>query len=130
MLTFSQSYRFKQGLWRKATPKGMKLKRFVEGPDGALVHDTSFVGESAWEDDADKAQESIKEIIQHDPRLNTEDKKSLQEDLGLSGSFLIISFSFMQDWILFMMLYSRFWYMYIIIWPAEQLLPFQFKTKK
>lgn len=76
--------RFKQGLWRKATPKGMKLKRFVEGPDGALVHDTSFAGESAWEDDADKAQESIKEIIQHDPRLNTEDKKSLQEDLGLS----------------------------------------------
>lgn len=76
--------KFKQGLWRKATPKGMKLKRFVEGPDGVLVHDSSFVGESAWEDDADKAQESIKGIIQQDPRLNTEDKKALQEDLGLS----------------------------------------------
>ncbi|KAH6787857.1 FTSH protease 12 [Perilla frutescens var. hirtella] len=76
--------KFKQGVWRKATPKGMKLKRFVEGPDGTLVHDTSFVGENAWEDDAENAQRSMKEIIQQDPKLNMEDKKVLQEDLGLS----------------------------------------------
>ncbi|KAK4439554.1 ATP-dependent zinc metalloprotease FTSH 12, chloroplastic [Sesamum alatum] len=28
--------KFKQGLWRKSTPKGLKLKKFVEGPDGSL----------------------------------------------------------------------------------------------
>ncbi|KAI3456670.1 hypothetical protein Pfo_013333 [Paulownia fortunei] len=76
--------KFKEGLWRKATPKGLKLKKFVERPDGTLVHDSSFVGENAWEDDAGKAQDSIKEIIEQDTKLNTEDKKVLQEDLGLS----------------------------------------------
>lgn len=63
----------------------MKFKRFVEGPDGTLVHDPSFVGENAWEDDTEKAQESVKEIIEKDSTLNTEEKKVLQDDLGLSG---------------------------------------------
>ncbi|KAL0363049.1 UNVERIFIED_CONTAM: ATP-dependent zinc metalloprotease FTSH 12, chloroplastic [Sesamum calycinum] len=76
--------KFKQGLWRKSTPKGLKLKKFVEGPDGSLVHDSSFVGEYAWEDDAEKAQDSINEIIEHDTKLNNEDEKVLQQDLGLS----------------------------------------------
>ncbi|KAL0443136.1 UNVERIFIED_CONTAM: ATP-dependent zinc metalloprotease FTSH 12, chloroplastic [Sesamum latifolium] len=76
--------KFKQGLWRKNTPKGLKLKKFVEGPDGSLVHDSSFVGEYAWEDDAEKAQESINEIIDHDTKLNSEDEKVLQQDSGLS----------------------------------------------
>ncbi|KAL6514041.1 ATP-dependent zinc metalloprotease FTSH 12, chloroplastic [Orobanche hederae] len=75
--------RFKQGLWRKSTPKGLKLKRFVEGPDGTLLHDNDFAGENAWEDDAGRPQDSINEIIEHDPKLN-EDKKALQDDLGLS----------------------------------------------
>lgn len=66
----------------------MKLKRFVEGLDGTLVHDTSFVGENAWDDDAEKTQESIKKIIEQDSKLNTEDKQVIQEDLGLSGLFL------------------------------------------
>ncbi|KAK4398751.1 ATP-dependent zinc metalloprotease FTSH 12, chloroplastic [Sesamum angolense] len=76
--------KFKQGLWRKSTPKGLKLKKFVEGPDGSLVHDSSFVGEYAWEDDAEKAQDSINEIIEHDTKLNNKDEKVLQQDLGLS----------------------------------------------
>ena len=70
----------------------MKLKRFVEGIDGTLVHDTSFVGENAWEDDAEKAQENIKKVIEQDSALNSEDKQVLQADLGLSGLFLVISF--------------------------------------
>ncbi|KAK6123878.1 hypothetical protein DH2020_042369 [Rehmannia glutinosa] len=69
---------------RQATPKGLKLKKFVEGPDGTLVHDSSFVGENAWEDDAEKAQDSIKEIVKQDTKLNKEDKKVLLDDLGLS----------------------------------------------
>lgn len=76
--------KFKQGLWRKNNPKGLKLKKFVEGPDGTLIHDSSFVGENAWEDDGDKTQNTVKQIIEQDTKLNPEDKKVLQEDLGLS----------------------------------------------
>ncbi|XP_022882634.1 ATP-dependent zinc metalloprotease FTSH 12, chloroplastic [Olea europaea var. sylvestris] len=76
--------KFKKGLWRKTTPKGLKLKKFIESPDGTLVHDSSFVGEDAWEDDTERSQDNIKEIIDHDVKLNTEDKKSLKEELGLS----------------------------------------------
>lgn len=79
-------------MWRKTTPKGLKLKKFVEGPDGTLIHDSSFVGENAWEDDGDKTQNSVKQIIEQDTKLKTEDKKVLQEDLGLSGRFLCYCF--------------------------------------
>ncbi|KAG8386641.1 hypothetical protein BUALT_Bualt03G0169800 [Buddleja alternifolia] len=87
---------FKQGLWRKTTPKGLKLKKFVEGPDGTLVHDSSFVGENAWEDDTGNAQENIKEILDQEIKLKTEDKEVLKKDLGLSGLFLMLLFRFMQ----------------------------------
>ncbi|CAI9787839.1 unnamed protein product [Fraxinus pennsylvanica] len=76
--------KFKKGLWRKTTPKGLKLKKFIESPDGTLVHDSSFVGEDAWEDDTDRSLENVKEIIDHAVKLNTEDKKSLKEEFGLS----------------------------------------------
>ncbi|XP_073303166.1 ATP-dependent zinc metalloprotease FTSH 12, chloroplastic [Primulina huaijiensis] len=75
---------FKKGLWRKTTPKGLKLKKFVEAPDGTLVHDSSFVGEDAWEDDTEKALDNVKEIIEKDIKLNEEDKKFVKEGLGLS----------------------------------------------
>lgn len=71
-------------MWRKTTPKGLKLKKFIERPDGTLIHDSSYVGEDAW-DDNDHPQDSVKEIIDHDVKLNTEDKKVLKEDLGISG---------------------------------------------
>ncbi|XP_051125031.1 ATP-dependent zinc metalloprotease FTSH 12, chloroplastic [Andrographis paniculata] len=77
--------KYKQGMWRKTTPKGLKLKRFVEGPDGTLIHDSSFVGENAWEDDADKTQNSVKEMIEQNTQLKSEEKKVLQNDLGLSA---------------------------------------------
>lgn len=85
----------------------MKLKRFVEGPDGTLVHDPSFVGENAWEDDTEKAQESIKEIIENDSTLNTEDKKVLQEDLGLSGFFFYFLW-FHANWVLYGLIFALF----------------------
>ncbi|XP_073149013.1 ATP-dependent zinc metalloprotease FTSH 12, chloroplastic [Henckelia pumila] len=75
---------FKKGLWRKTTPKGLKLKKFIEAPDGTLVHDSSFVGEDAWDDDIEKAQASVKEIIDNDIKLNEENKKILKQGLGLS----------------------------------------------
>ncbi|KAL3503755.1 hypothetical protein ACH5RR_038204 [Cinchona calisaya] len=75
--------KFKKGLWRKTTPKGLKLKKFIEGPDGTLIHDSSYVGEDAWDDD-DRPKDNVKDIIDHDMKLNTEDKKVLKEDFGIS----------------------------------------------
>ncbi|PWA57408.1 FTSH protease 12 [Artemisia annua] len=81
--------KYKKGLWRKSMPKGLKMKKFIEGPEGTLIHDTSYVGEDAWDDedddDATVSKNKINEIIDRDGRLNTENKSKLQEELGLSG---------------------------------------------
>ena len=66
-------------------PKGLKMKRFIEGPDGTLVHDSSYVGEDAWDDDLECPQDSVKQIIDSDVKLNAEEKKELKEDLSISG---------------------------------------------
>ncbi|KAI3804695.1 hypothetical protein L1987_26433 [Smallanthus sonchifolius] len=80
--------KYKKGLWRKSIPKGLKMKKFIEGPEGALIQDTSYVGENAWDDDDDDDatvyKNKVKEIIDRDVKLNTQDKKELQEELGLS----------------------------------------------
>ncbi|KAI3703154.1 hypothetical protein L6452_28910 [Arctium lappa] len=76
--------KYKKGLWRKSMPKGLKMKKFIEGPDGTLIHDSSYVGEDAWDDDATASTEKVKEIINHDVNLNTKDKSDLQKELGLS----------------------------------------------
>ncbi|KAL3345394.1 hypothetical protein AABB24_024391 [Solanum stoloniferum] len=75
--------RFKKGLWRKTTPKGLKLKKFIEAADGTLIHDSSYVGEDAWEDDF--GSHNMKEVIDHDTRLRVEDKETLKENLGISA---------------------------------------------
>ncbi|CAN4096890.1 unnamed protein product [Withania somnifera] len=76
--------RFKKGLWRKTTPKGLKLKKFIEAADGTLIHDNSYVGEDAWEDD-DSGSHNMEEVIEHDTRLRVEDKETLKGDLGISA---------------------------------------------
>ncbi|KAJ8568403.1 hypothetical protein K7X08_027936 [Anisodus acutangulus] len=75
--------RFKKGLWRKTTAKGLKLKKFIEAVDGTLIHDSSYVGEDAWEDDS--GSDNMKEVIDHDTRLTVEDKETLKENLGISA---------------------------------------------
>ncbi|KAL6283152.1 hypothetical protein ACE6H2_014081 [Prunus campanulata] len=77
--------RFKKSIWRKTTPKGLKMKKFVERPDGTLVHDSSYVGEDAWDDDPQPPQDNVEQIIDSDVKLNQEEKKELKEDLGISG---------------------------------------------
>ncbi|KAL5813277.1 hypothetical protein ACOSQ3_028227 [Xanthoceras sorbifolium] len=77
--------KFKKSIWRKTAPKGLKLKKFIEGPDGTLVHDSSYVGEDAWVDDPEPPQESVKQVIDNNVRLSAEEKKKLMEDLGISG---------------------------------------------
>ncbi|GJR61680.1 ATP-dependent zinc metalloprotease FTSH 12, chloroplastic [Tanacetum coccineum] len=80
--------KYKKGLWRKSMPKGLKMKKFIEGPEGTLIHDSSYVGEDAWDDEDDDestvSKDKLKEIIDRDGRLNTENKSKLQEVLGLS----------------------------------------------
>nr|GME16746.1 ATP-dependent zinc metalloprotease FTSH 12, chloroplastic [Ipomoea batatas] len=77
--------RFNKGLWRKNIPKGLKLKKFIEGPDGDLIHDSSYVGEHAWEDDSGGPEHNIKEIIDREVAMNSETKEALKEDIGISA---------------------------------------------
>ncbi|KAL6196806.1 hypothetical protein ACLB2K_032419 [Fragaria x ananassa] len=77
--------KLKKGMWRKTTPKGLRMKKFIEGPDGTLVHDSSYVGEDAWDDEPQLPQDNVKQFIDSDIKLNPEEKKELKEDLGISG---------------------------------------------
>ncbi|XP_042519393.1 ATP-dependent zinc metalloprotease FTSH 12, chloroplastic isoform X2 [Macadamia integrifolia] len=76
--------KFKKGIWRKTMPKGLKMKKFTEGPDGVLIHDSSYVGEDAWDDDPEPPERNVKQIIDDDIRLNEEEKKKLKDGLGVS----------------------------------------------
>lgn len=71
-------------------PKGLKMKKFIEGPSGILIHDSSYVGEDAWDDDPESSQDNVKQIIDSDVKLNAEEKKGLREDLGISGWLHIV----------------------------------------
>ncbi|RAL41099.1 hypothetical protein DM860_008797 [Cuscuta australis] len=67
--------RFKKGLWRKSIPKGLKLKKFIEGPDGSLIHDSSYAGEHAWEDDSGGPEEARK-ALKEDLRISDESQET------------------------------------------------------
>ncbi|CAK7324570.1 unnamed protein product [Dovyalis caffra] len=68
------------GMWRKTTPKGLKMKKFIEGPDGTLIQDISYVAEVAWEDDQEpRSQENMKQIIDKDVRINVEKVRANSE---------------------------------------------------
>lgn len=77
--------RFKKGIWRKTMPKGLKIKKFIEGPGGMLIQDNSYVGEDAWDDDPEPSQDAITNIIDKDTNLSTTQKKELKENLRNSG---------------------------------------------
>ncbi|KAM7532394.1 hypothetical protein LguiB_035804 [Lonicera macranthoides] len=77
--------KFKKGLWRKTTPKGLKLKKLVEGPDGTLTQDASYVGDNAWDDETDETtMGNVNDITDINVRVNTEEKRVLQKGLGVS----------------------------------------------
>ena len=67
------------------------MKKLIERPDGTLVHDTSYVGEDAWENDE---EERVKQIIEDDERLSKEEKKELTKGLGISGHLCIVLFQY------------------------------------
>lgn len=75
--------KFKKSVWRKTTPKGLKMKKFVEAPDGTLIQDHSFVGEDAWNDDTELLEENVKEIIDNNVKLKASEKKEIRQELGI-----------------------------------------------
>lgn len=75
--------KFKKSVWRKTTPKGLKMKKFVEAPDGTLIQDHSFVGEDAWNDDTELLKENVKEIIDKNVKLKASEKKEIRQELGI-----------------------------------------------
>ena len=66
-------------------PKGLKMKKFVEGPNGTLIHDSSYVGEDAWDDDTERPLENMEGIIKSDSSLSTQDKDAVKSQIGISG---------------------------------------------
>lgn len=83
--TPSNVRRLKKGMWRKTMPKGLKMKKFVEGPNETLIHDSSYIGEDAWDDDVEQPLESMKEIIKRDASLSAEEKKAVQNEISVSS---------------------------------------------
>ncbi|KAI3886935.1 hypothetical protein MKW92_040259 [Papaver armeniacum] len=77
--------RYKQGIWRKTMPKGLRMKKFVEGPGGTLIHDNSYVGEDAWDEEPEAPESDVNQIIHNNTRLSPEEKKKLKKELGISG---------------------------------------------
>lgn len=75
--------KFNKSVWRKTTPKGLKMKKFVEAPDGTLIQDHSFVGEDAWNDDTKLLEENVKEIIDNNVKLKASEKKEIRQELGI-----------------------------------------------
>ncbi|GAV73495.1 AAA domain-containing protein/Peptidase_M41 domain-containing protein [Cephalotus follicularis] len=80
--------KFKKGIWRKTTPKGLKMKKFIRGPSGSVIHDNSYVGEDAWDDDPEPAEDNLKQVIDSDARFSAEEKRELKKELGLAGNVL------------------------------------------
>ena len=72
-------------------PKGLKVKKFIEGPDGTIVHDSAYVGEDAWDDGSEQPEDNVKQIVDGDVKLNAEEKKELKKELGISGFFASFS---------------------------------------
>lgn len=78
-------------------PKGLKIKKFIEGPGGALIQDNSYVGEDAWDDDSEPSQDAITNIIDKDTKLSDEQKKELKEKLSISGQYLVVALSYLKQ---------------------------------
>ncbi|GMH10683.1 hypothetical protein Nepgr_012524 [Nepenthes gracilis] len=83
--TLTNVRKLKKGMWRKTMPKGLTMKKFIGGPNGTLIHDGSYVGEDAWDDDMDHPLENVKEIIHNDANLNAEQKKALEGELAVAA---------------------------------------------
>ncbi|XP_030471573.1 ATP-dependent zinc metalloprotease FTSH 12, chloroplastic [Syzygium oleosum] len=85
--------KFTKSVWRKTTPKGLRMKKFIEAPDGTLIPDHSFVGEDAWNDETELLEENMKEIINNNVQLKASEKKEIRQELGIQEDVSEISAS-------------------------------------
>ncbi|KAH0454294.1 hypothetical protein IEQ34_016218 [Dendrobium chrysotoxum] len=76
--------KFKKGMWRKAMPKGLIIKKFTKGPGGTYIQDNSYIGEVAWDDDTETCRGVVSGTIDKDTRLSLEQKEVIKEDSGFS----------------------------------------------
>lgn len=83
--TPSNIRKLKKGMWRKTMPKGLKIKKFVEGSNRTMIYDSTYIGEDAWEDDIEHPLENTKGIIDGDASLNTDAKKAVKKEFGISA---------------------------------------------
>lgn len=83
--TPSNIRKLKKGMWRKTLPKGLKIKKFVEGPNGTMIYDSTYIGEDAWEDDVKRPLENVKGIIDSDASLTADAKEEVKRDFGISA---------------------------------------------
>ncbi|CAN6444018.1 unnamed protein product [Victoria cruziana] len=77
--------KFKKSMWRKTMPKGLIIKKYIEGPDGMLLHDNAYVGERAWEDEPEASPGTIAEVIDSETNMKAEEKVKLKEELCIGN---------------------------------------------
>ncbi|KAL8152458.1 hypothetical protein V2J09_010218 [Rumex salicifolius] len=75
--------KLKKGIWRKSLPKGLRMKKFIEEPDGTVIHDSTYIGEDAWNDEAGSPPENVKQILGRDVSSSLQDSKV---EVGLTTS--------------------------------------------
>lgn len=66
------------------------MKKFIEGSDGTLVQDTSYVGEDAWDDDADTPSENVKQIIDRIKQVGQSEREESKDNLSRGGWLLCL----------------------------------------
>ena len=60
-------------------PYGYRMQRYIRGPDGALHHDLSYVGENPWDESADlDSHPNTNELLNENPNLAEEQIEELK----------------------------------------------------
>ncbi|PKA62832.1 ATP-dependent zinc metalloprotease FTSH 12, chloroplastic [Apostasia shenzhenica] len=77
--------RVKKGIWRKTLPKGLIIKKFLKGPGGTYIQDSSYVGEDAWDDDLETSEGTLNDTIDKNASSSQEQKEAIKEKLGILG---------------------------------------------
>ncbi|KAJ7563243.1 hypothetical protein O6H91_03G102400 [Diphasiastrum complanatum] len=71
--------KLKKALWRKHMPEGLRVKKFLPGPDGEYHRDESYVGEDAWEDSDNEEELDLSKMIKENKDLTAEEKDAYQQ---------------------------------------------------
>lgn len=61
------------------------MKKFIESADGTLIHDQTYVGEAAWEEEDEVLKDNARQIIDNDMRLKGKEEDKLKKELCFLG---------------------------------------------